>query len=275
MKKAMSLILCLIMVMGSFTAIPLVASAAEEATVYLYGIGGVLQETKTLEVGDEFTVYVALNCSDIQNGYICSLSAEQQYTDSVLEEIDEMTVEGENITFTNLDEVFPVTKASGTLANTEKSGRIIYNASTPFFNAKAFNFNTDASLLIVTKYRVIAPGEAYINNIITTLACADNNMTIIISRGNVLIDDFTCDVTFTEPVLDILGDVNGDGDVDVLDATLIQRSRVGYSTGVSEEELQRRGDINGDNAIDVTDATLIQRHRAGYDIGYPIGEPII
>ena len=55
-----------------------------------------------------------------------------------------------------------------------------------------------------------------------------------------------------------LGDVNGDGYIDVLDATLIQKYSSGKCT-LGQEQLDR-ADVNGDGEIDVLDAALIQKY---------------
>jgi hypothetical protein len=60
-----------------------------------------------------------------------------------------------------------------------------------------------------------------------------------------------------------LGDVNGDGQLNVLDITLIRRYIAGgYDVTVDSDV----ADINKDGNINVLDITLIRRHIAG---GYP------
>lgn len=66
-----------------------------------------------------------------------------------------------------------------------------------------------------------------------------------------------------------LGDANNDKDINVIDATLIQRYDVGYS--VPDIDMVA-ADINGDNNVDIVDATFIQRYDVGtttsrYEIG--------
>ena len=53
----------------------------------------------------------------------------------------------------------------------------------------------------------------------------------------------------------LLGDVNGDGEIDIFDANLI----VGYYNGTAEltEEQLRAADVNGDGEIDIFDANLV------------------
>ena len=71
---------------------------------------------------------------------------------------------------------------------------------------------------------------------------------------------------------DILGDANGDGAVDIRDATIVQRYVASYA--VKDPEIVKLcGDINGDG-VSILDATLIQRYLACYKVTYDIGRPI-
>ena len=69
----------------------------------------------------------------------------------------------------------------------------------------------------------------------------------------------------------LLGDVDMDGDVTVIDATLIQREQADMCelSGLQKE----LGNIEG-SGIDVTSATLIQRYAANIPTAYPVGENI-
>lgn len=69
----------------------------------------------------------------------------------------------------------------------------------------------------------------------------------------------------------ICGDADGNGVVDILDATTIQRHLASLTT-ISDKRL-KAADVNGDG-IDITDATQIQRWLVAYQVSYPIGEPI-
>ena len=79
-------------------------------------------------------------------------------------------------------------------------------------------------------------------------------------------------ISVTSPEKYILGDVNSDSRVDVLDAAMIQKYSVGKET-FNEYQLYV-GDVNGDGRIDVLDATLIQRYAALKEVKYPIGKAI-
>lgn len=56
----------------------------------------------------------------------------------------------------------------------------------------------------------------------------------------------------------VYGDVNGDGDITVVDATLVQKHIVQFETLSADKQIL--ADVNGDNTISVVDATLIQKY---------------
>lgn len=68
------------------------------------------------------------------------------------------------------------------------------------------------------------------------------------------------DNTFAEPVFE-LGDVNGDGVVDVFDVYSLRRYLAGYEV---EKIILANGDVNGDGEVDIFDAWALQRRLAGY-----------
>ena len=70
----------------------------------------------------------------------------------------------------------------------------------------------------------------------------------------------------------IVGDVDGDGEVTVLDATQIQRYVAELIT-LSDAEL-KRADVDGDGEVSIIDATLIQRYIADLESPEGIGKPI-
>lgn len=65
----------------------------------------------------------------------------------------------------------------------------------------------------------------------------------------------------TEPAAPITGDVNGDGKVDITDATLIQK----YAAGLTDfdDMTLAAADVNGDGSVNIADATAVQRIAAG------------
>ena len=59
-----------------------------------------------------------------------------------------------------------------------------------------------------------------------------------------------------------VGDANGDGDVDIDDATYMQQYLAGRQPGASDEQIKAM-DTNGDGDVDTDDVTLLQYYLAG------------
>ena len=72
---------------------------------------------------------------------------------------------------------------------------------------------------------------------------------------------------FKEPGAAVIGDVNGDNSVDVLDAAVVQKYAAG-KTDLTAEQLYA-ADVNGDNNADVLDAAMIQKYAAGKITEFP------
>lgn len=64
-----------------------------------------------------------------------------------------------------------------------------------------------------------------------------------------------------------VGDVNGDNEVTVVDATLIQKNIAKLNTFTDKQQLA--GDVSGDSKISIVDATLIQKYVAKYITSFP------
>lgn len=73
---------------------------------------------------------------------------------------------------------------------------------------------------------------------------------------------WSADVTQNVEIFPI-GDVNSDGDISVVDATLVQK----YIVGLEKlTDLQKKSaEVNGDGEISVVDATLIQKYIVGLE----------
>ena len=70
----------------------------------------------------------------------------------------------------------------------------------------------------------------------------------------------------------LLGDADGNGEITILDATMIQRYLAAFSVE-NPETVVKCGDVNGDG-LDIVDATLIRRYLTNYTVPYPIGDLI-
>ena len=78
----------------------------------------------------------------------------------------------------------------------------------------------------------------------------------------------------SEPLVDkgILGDVNGDGKVNIKDATMIQKFAAKLMELTDAEFI--RADVNADAKVNIKDATAIQKFVAKMETGLAIGKPI-
>ncbi len=84
-------------------------------------------------------------------------------------------------------------------------------------------------------------------------AHADREYTVIVANSDVI----------RNAKIFAIGDVNSDGDISVVDATLVQKYIVGLE---NLKDLQKKSaDVNDDNEISVVDATLIQKYIVGLD----------
>ncbi len=68
----------------------------------------------------------------------------------------------------------------------------------------------------------------------------------------------------------VLGDADGSGDVDTIDATWIQRSLAGFKPSDSINEAA--ADVDGDGDVTAIDVTFILRYCVGVKVPYAIGE---
>lgn len=66
----------------------------------------------------------------------------------------------------------------------------------------------------------------------------------------------------------LYGDIDGNGEVDLYDATLIMRYAVGLIT--LDDAAVARGNVSGDTLTDLYDATLIQRYAVGIIAEFPV-----
>lgn len=76
----------------------------------------------------------------------------------------------------------------------------------------------------------------------------------------------------TEPPV-LLGDADGSGEVDLVDATVIQRHTTMIAVPYDEAQLMC-ADIDGDGSLTIVDATFIQRYATKVQTPYKIGEAV-
>lgn len=80
--------------------------------------------------------------------------------------------------------------------------------------------------------------------------------------------DISGDTVTVEAATYLYGDIDGNGEVDLYDATLIMRYAVGLIT--LDDAAVARGNVSGDTLTDLYDATLIQRYAVGIITEFPV-----
>ena len=197
MKKIISMLLVVALIVAMAAVGMATTSAAQTATITVYDVNG-NAVTEEIEVGEEFTVYTTLDVSQsVSGGMIGSVQGTQTYSTSVLSLVD--GVSGEYGEIADLVTVFPITGAA-TMANASTAGKITYNASTPS-KTDAFKFDSPTSKLIVTTYKVTAAGSGEVKNTIKNLAAADDELTRIVFEGKTQTGKtFSIGSTLTDPL---------------------------------------------------------------------------
>ena len=148
----------------------------DKAIITLYALDGEC-ETKEFNVGDEFTVYTVLDSSANDNGRISTVQGEQYYTNELLRRMD-MLDEDDNIA--DKDSVFPVMREKA-FGSDRYEGVLFFNGANGSYT-DPFVFDSDSSKLIVTRYKVTAPGVGEVSTRIKILALADDYLTRVINK---------------------------------------------------------------------------------------------
>ena len=71
----------------------------------------------------------------------------------------------------------------------------------------------------------------------------------------------------------VLGDTDGNGTVNMIDATYLMRALANLNTPFSEQELLR-GDVDRNGTISATDTVLLRKYLVQMTVPYPIGEVV-
>lgn len=276
MKKVLALFLALALIASVFS----VAASAEtvsgdSAVVNLYTFG-VKTYSKTFSVGDVFTVYTSLDLAGINDGNVSGFAGSQTFDPSVLSLIDETDEYG---LIKDASAMLPVAGSFG-MAGYNGSDTLKFNASNPALN-DGLKFNSPDSYLVISTYTVIAPGTVDISTNLTTLALSDFALTRVINKSEFKSPYTSDQVTMTsafeeytepQPVLFMLGDIDGDEDITAVDATYAQRHATMIKVPYSSEHMLTRGDVDSDGDLTVVDATYILRYSTMIKVPVPVGE---
>ena len=197
------------------------------------------------EEGEIITYYANLT-SPIQVNYLRGII---YYNQEVLEPIMANDI-GYNVPFFENGSLMPA-----------GAGQIRFDA----YSSKPVNLNN--VMVIRMQFRVIKKGgETWLGHQFETPEFTYEN------RANYELDaHILTDQVIYDPSKMILGDANGDGEVDSVDATIVQRAATKIQVPYSEEQLMC-ADIDGDGSLTIVDATFIQRYDSKIAVPYPVGE---
>ena len=119
-----------------------------------------------------------------------------------------------------------------------KSGEVAYETTVKGNNAK---------------YSISGVASGTYTMKVSKNAHADREYTVIVANSDVI----------RNAKIFAIGDVNSDGDISVVDTTLVQKYIVGLEN--LKDFQKKSADVNDDNEISVVDATLIQKYIVGLD----------
>ena len=88
-------------------------------------------------------------------------------------------------------------------------------------------------------------------------------------EGSVCLCIFNCYIDIVAEDYFLSGDADGDGAVNIKDATAIQKHSAGIITLAQSNEVS--ADTDGNASVNVKDATAIQKHIANIETGLDIG----
>lgn len=177
----------------------------------------------------------------------------------------EMTYDPTKLTLTTpLKSLMP--NVTGFAASENTKGTVKGNFSelslVPFDEEQAF---------VTATFSVIGTGTTTVNLNVKTIGIGDNkqNEAYIVDKYNVQnvtsVSGFSGERYTTKTEVNaggyMMGDVNGDGAINVVDATAVQRKSAGLDE--FDERQMIVGDVNYDGNITVVDATQIQKYAAG------------
>ncbi len=200
----------------------------------------------------DFTYYL-----QVADKSISSIDARVEYDSSGLEAIPLVDETGVK----DVDAMFPILRGMGD-ANFALDNEVRITYSSAF--GKRFMDNT--SVLFTCKFKVTAESGVYPIN--SQMFClADEDLNVIVDEG-VVISKFKQSQVLSAEIFDTAtegGDINGDGKVNIFDASYIQKHIAGYDGYADFTKVDTFiADVNGDGKVNIFDASRIQKYVAGY-----------
>lgn len=153
---------------------------------------------------------------------------------------------------------------NGAFINVSGLSEIILNENLTTIGNYAFAGCTGLSTITIPDSVTDISDTAFLNCENIVIYCHENSYAQQYAEAN----EIDCVVLYTF----ILGDTDGDEDITIRDATIIQRILVEMIDD-TDGIMSLRGDVSQDG-LDIDDVTMIQRFLVGLSSGYSIGEEI-
>ncbi len=211
----------------------------------------------------------------------CTNLATVEFQTNSVTEIQRGAFSGcKSLTDINLENTMVDTIYEETFMNCDSLVEITLPDTVTTIKDNAFAYNDNLSKIVIPKSVTTISSKAFDGSDKTVIYCYENSFAHRFAVNNeiefVLIDETeipTEPTTVpTEPVRTyILGNIDGDTKVSIMDATHIQLILVERITDYTEYDVVC-GDIERDGVLSIMDVTSIQRYIAGYDEGLGIGE---
>ncbi|MBQ3417932.1 MAG: hypothetical protein IJH32_08860 [Ruminococcus sp.] len=251
MKKLLSILICIVMVVCACCIVSFTASAEDTLTV-MDDFG----HTVSVKVGQDvlYTIYVNAGADKLVN-----TQGTLRYTPEALD-VDlfgEYEVDNKgNVELYYEDYMLPTVsnKGASVVVNPEIDGFVYFN----FSKAKGIAaLDKDNSVLLKARFKALAPGEATIS---TEIEYMVNTADVKIFDNGIPNDSVNPRVsTSLEAAQYIIGDVDDDWNVTIKDATLIQK----ICSGSSDPYTLSHADADLDGKLTLKDALGVRKFLAG------------
>ena len=271
MKRILSLVIIAALIASAFTVFSL-NTAAEDAAIDATGTDNKLvitcrrQVLGEVEVGSEFIYNVGLN----SGGYSVTTGEGQlRYDDNYVQIVEHGEKRSDGTIDMNAYS-FP-TRIRNTNLITNYFG---------YKNAALYNYSKYAGTGVFTeddhffkvRMKAIAPGTVeiwhYAKCFYSYKTATDTTKLIYDDKGNDQLDPIPYTICSVEPATGYVGDANGDWQLNIMDASFLQRVSAGEALTYNSVS----ADANSDGRIDLLDALNILRYQAGMQTKGKIGE---
>lgn len=249
MKRLLSIALSALMILTAVVSlcVPAATAAGGKLTITADGMNAV-----TVDVGNEVLFTVGLYAGEDRiingQGYV-------HYDSDYLS----LVRYGEDADDGIASYSFPARVSSSVVCNPDNTDYIYYN----FSKANGYGvFNDPTQYFLRFRFCAIAAGTTDISSVIEYMVNYDEVHIYYKGEPNEDVKPYT--VSSLEAATALIGDVDGDYEVTIMDATMVQR----IAAGVNVDYNLTVADVNSDLRVSLKDAVALRRYLAGASSTY-------